>query len=663
MKINQALFGYSNGHHLLKSSVTLSNISLKKLEPLSDLSGSEMQSGFEEYITGCPLPEDQYYAISKTWYATEMKRPGCVWTHTLLLDFAALKGLSQYTNIDNIFSKPMMQNDLFLEQYSQQLYIEESKFTPNNNENLNVKNYIYNEFSFLIHILCPFFESMEPIIIAADSSVQYNSALEFLLLRTGRYFFKPISFCTGSLSNRILDRKPLDIQVVPAGLSRNIYRINPKFQMISGSKKDSCPQWMDLIIKNFVTQEESEFKNFVLEFGDKYIERKYLKAFAEIYIIKTNNCESTGVQYLNTIVDIFESCEQSYIVNKAFSLLFCDKKISTYLSGKSFSNILLNFSLSKQANNWVKMITETELNHVVEIILKEYTIEAKNLFKNLISNDINKFGESIIFAIASLITPNNLHQLTDGNGYESNILIKFNWELALSSYLWKQSLNSQIETLECLSNAYKNSDIALKNQFKSMIQVIFSMSLEDLSDQVYNAFGSLAVKTFFEWGEYIEKDSQLNQWAKLCNHNIDISTQLLVYTQNSKLFQSIISVLDAYDKAILSTNKDVWIDLYHRFCVNDCSQELSENFAQFILPLIIKSEDLYPTDIAYFAFKNVHDMLARDQINHNSWERLSKMLPEVAWNNNWDRCKRLRKAIKKKQYDFDIADRNNNKNN
>ena len=63
-------------------------IQQKDVEILSDASGS---GKFKEYISCFPLVDDGYYVFSKTWYADEMERPGCVWTHMLLIRFEDLE--------------------------------------------------------------------------------------------------------------------------------------------------------------------------------------------------------------------------------------------------------------------------------------------------------------------------------------------------------------------------------------------------------------------------------------------------------------------------------------------------------------------------------------------------------------------------------------------
>ena len=84
-RLHQTLHGYNCGHHLLASSIKLSDKSMRKMEKMSDLSGNIMIEGFEQYYTGYYLADENYYVVACTWYASEMNRPGCVWTHSLLI--------------------------------------------------------------------------------------------------------------------------------------------------------------------------------------------------------------------------------------------------------------------------------------------------------------------------------------------------------------------------------------------------------------------------------------------------------------------------------------------------------------------------------------------------------------------------------------------------
>ena len=92
--IHQAIHGYRDGHRLLSSSTSLGSDAARAMLVLSDMSGSSMQPGFDEYITAYPLAGTECFVFAKTWYAPEMQRPGCVWTHSLLVPRAQIAGVS-----------------------------------------------------------------------------------------------------------------------------------------------------------------------------------------------------------------------------------------------------------------------------------------------------------------------------------------------------------------------------------------------------------------------------------------------------------------------------------------------------------------------------------------------------------------------------------------
>lgn len=97
MSNDQCLFGYSDGHRLLASSVRLPDEAMSLLTVVTDLAPGTSFGDTEGYWTGIPVPRLGRYALMQTWPAPEMPRPGCVWTHVLLLEtdvFESVKDLS-----------------------------------------------------------------------------------------------------------------------------------------------------------------------------------------------------------------------------------------------------------------------------------------------------------------------------------------------------------------------------------------------------------------------------------------------------------------------------------------------------------------------------------------------------------------------------------------
>lgn len=107
--IHQALHGYSEGHRQLACSASLNGRDARLLLVMSDVAGPGIAGTGLAYLTGYPLADSGMYALSMTWPAPEMPRPGCVWTHTLLISFADLALMDVPSALASLFNRPASQ--------------------------------------------------------------------------------------------------------------------------------------------------------------------------------------------------------------------------------------------------------------------------------------------------------------------------------------------------------------------------------------------------------------------------------------------------------------------------------------------------------------------------------------------------------------------------
>ena len=104
--IHQALHGYRSGHQLLASSASFSISERELMDAMSDGAGINDENCPQGYLTGYALPENGKYVLAKTWYADEMERPGCVWTHSLIFDIADISCMRFASEIMQLFHRP-----------------------------------------------------------------------------------------------------------------------------------------------------------------------------------------------------------------------------------------------------------------------------------------------------------------------------------------------------------------------------------------------------------------------------------------------------------------------------------------------------------------------------------------------------------------------------
>jgi hypothetical protein len=101
--IQQALFGYANGHQLLASSISLPSESARRLRAVTDMA---FDGHARSYLTALPSPELRRYVLIRSWPALEAPRRGSVWSHALLIDFVVLTSLDDLGALTILFRRP-----------------------------------------------------------------------------------------------------------------------------------------------------------------------------------------------------------------------------------------------------------------------------------------------------------------------------------------------------------------------------------------------------------------------------------------------------------------------------------------------------------------------------------------------------------------------------
>ena len=106
MRVEQTLHGYREGHHLLTSSVALTDEEGWTLEQLSDLSGQlELDEDFDHFHTA--YPAGRWFVVARTWHDREADRRGTVLTHSLLLPREqAARELDDVGRLYGLFNEP-----------------------------------------------------------------------------------------------------------------------------------------------------------------------------------------------------------------------------------------------------------------------------------------------------------------------------------------------------------------------------------------------------------------------------------------------------------------------------------------------------------------------------------------------------------------------------
>lgn len=625
IKIEQTLHGYSNGHRLLSSSCNFPDNEMKTLTILSDLSGNEFVKHFEKYYTGYSLNQDKV-VLACTWYATEMKRPGCVWTHSLILSKDDLKTYgNKLGNVVSLFRKPI-NNDSF-SFYNNPIQIE-----------LNSR-YELDEHKLKYLIWCLWGNRL-PLVVFADNADEYEKEMIYLYLSQYEMLPEKFSFCTGAMALRLVNQKIMDFQIAPNKMVRSSFRIGNGVNEAKDIRIiKNYPVWVNETAQYLIRDNMEDCKKFISGFSDFFERSKFLSSFIKLYVSSRANEGKLNLYNLLQMADVI-FLDKKRICKEIVELYF--HNYFSAWSGKEEYVSVLEFLVDSQ---WFSIDAKKIECIVLGAINSEYE-EIKKFFETIVGTEENKTIEEILKAISHNIKADMFEDFTELQYERCSIMVTLNTGYARCKGLWKQSKGFQQGIIKCIDP--KQGDENLKNE---VVATVLLSSQYDLAYDLYKIYGESCINEFWHYA-MLHVDAKNIEGIKQIIKR-DISKCILMLKKNlneRKAILFLIDIIDAYNPALKQMRGTEIEQLVKTVNPEICSTEEKKLLSRFLMPICLMVDYTFQNDIVRFAYKQVNHMLATQSFPENEWEKLEKLLPELAWYNNWDRCKRLKKGLKRKGY-------------
>lgn len=254
VKVHQILHGYADGHQQLAASVMMAPGDVKTTLVLSDISGPGARIDDEGYLSGYPLPESKLYALARTWAAPEMPRPGCVWTHTLLIDFADLATLSDPGLVLPLFRRPSMGD---VDDYRKSLPVATQR----------IKLILSTKaIAFAKRLLAGLYGNPNSRVIAErPASVDIDSIMMAMWAQQWPRLRRAFRFCTLSAADRSIESSKFDLQFFPS-LDRSI-RSRFRDAIEIGDTEPRSQEWLDHAISDLVQADVAGLRTFLRRVG------------------------------------------------------------------------------------------------------------------------------------------------------------------------------------------------------------------------------------------------------------------------------------------------------------------------------------------------------------------------------------------------------------
>ena len=245
----------------MAASTTLPPKAEQTMAVLSDLSGHGIVRRFDEYLTGYGLPEMGAYALAKTWYAPEMPRPGCVWTHTLLIPFGLLGNTQSLHKFIGLFKRPGV------DEYREYSAPFGKSALEGHGNRPKTRAGVAKDSGEVIYRL--YGAPIRTVIVPTESPDLTEPMFLEVWSQQWPRLRRNFTFCTGAISGRRIDGKWFDLLGVPGSRVDEVHRTienSVVAKMGARPSLDDGENWFNAVIDDLESTTKA-LRKFHFEFG------------------------------------------------------------------------------------------------------------------------------------------------------------------------------------------------------------------------------------------------------------------------------------------------------------------------------------------------------------------------------------------------------------
>jgi len=613
VSIHQAIHGYRDGHRLLSSSVSLGADAARAMLVLSDMSGPAMQPGFDEYLTGYPLPGSEFFVFAKTWYAPEMQRPGCVWTHSLLLSREQLSRTSA-SSIVLKFRRP------------QQEGVESAATIPIEVEGTVDGGKVdgFADPTAAAALVGAVLGQERPVIVTVEKAGQ----LELTFLRLWEELWPAararFSFCTGALMPRSVAGALMDLQAVPRAIPSSQFRKSAGAALVLDLRTPGTGEaWVELFLEG-VKRGDSTFRSWLDAAAGADTSRGVVPSLAPLFGAWHAPCSSAR-SALASVLDAkdLDPGVRSRLIGMAFDRANAE-------SGAGARRELLQV-LSGHRDNDLAPIATT-LEGLTRRLFSDSRTEGVALVLSLLGGALTDVGERMLRAAVLLLTSSDLEAFGDAQAAYLPTIVGANHQLASSPLLWSRVGSRGGEVLSQLGG------MNLPDEERAGIVDAIIASGRDVSVDALIRFGE---RTAVFRGLSAISSGQLQlswPWRSALSGQRDTVLEWLESLSAPSLTDLELGSRFVSPTATQSRLVTVWK------AGTAGTGATASRVAAFGLTLAFWEGSL-KSPLFAVCFQPTYDAAGSSRLEYDEWEWVREYAPPSSYWRDWDKCERLARAM------------------
>lgn len=617
---------------------------------LSDMSGVSMTRGFENYLTSYPLKEINSYALARTWYAPEMRRPGCVWTHTFLISNADLAHFDPFV-LQNSFVRPTTDSTSWAE-YTRPYLTDDS--SPNNlptriNEPAVSRNLARNVIGALYN--SPRSQVFLPQVVT-------STATEILTLTIWAQQWarlrRSFSFCTGAMTNRQFPGADFDWQVIPPSAADEIKRENSKAVFIEAEKASDILQntkrsfWLEAAVEDLYESHPMGLRSFLRIFGaEKRRGRRDFKPLAKIYALseRVRQDAKSISEFIEFVAGLYPSPHQGKHLKRAF-----------FAARDESAGELARVSLDANESVLLEELAQTEHSAAfdaddLQISLRTAALtksdfdRSSKIARSILGSRLTALGEVFLDGFCQSLTASEVLSFSADNSSVILPIINRKPSLLASGELWKSSEKTQQDLFDYVRR-HLSADDALIGQ---IVTAMLDTESDLIADKIAYFYPEIVVDRVLCWCDSLPIEKSLDigrEWKSILSKRARLSLNWLRNNHRGNLSTRILLalLLDPHSYEVHRGGTGIWLELART--ANEVGDDkVYVAVMSFLLALGFDNPDVNAVQLVVEAFEPVHTAAQQNRLNEHNWNLLAGQAPAVTWDGGWNRCERLRNAL------------------
>jgi hypothetical protein len=600
-EIHQALFGYKDGHRLIQASTTLPPGTERQLTLLSDNSGVLPNEAFDGYLTGFPLKGHSIYVLSRTWAAPEMKRPGCVWTHSLLIPNEIIVELVSLQDLVKLHVRPTLDE---IEQYRTSI----SSFSTTTGRMIGPRVAEVNQ---LRALMWEFYKVEElPVVFNSDSTDLAESLILEIWSQCWSRLRLSMSFCTATKGIRIIDGGPLVLQAFASS----------RAQMMPEQPFET-KEWIETIIGSDLNQ----WHTFLAENATDMISNPaFIPLATEVF-----RCLNQSESSLNEVISTASTAMSQFgpkSNSDGLQFALFEKKWESMLVERKLLSLILDRDVAEVVEDRTRLINkfrayvERDTGAGLSLIAESYdkqSVFSKDLLKTWVETMPDKAipttvkGKMLLDLVE--VKPDLLYLATTWRSLRSDSMVAF--QNVSNILIGNKDVSEKVAQALLTSGMYSEAAGILRSCSTSFFTTFLDQFAATTAKLVKSAIEEwIAVVCYANPLQVVKRVDQSAKLKNLLGSSL-ISTSLTHFVRDlDTLWNPSLDESELLDVILL-------ISCFDR-------QNVKSYFIKSVLLI-----------------EKIHSALAKGKIPEIAMDLLDEYMPQVHPTDRWDTCERFRQYV------------------